>query len=68
MTHLNTLAFVSVPKHSPLNPALVRRNRLIDRLEEQKLLVADPTHILSVVRWFGTHLIFSSGGSGSSDC
>ena len=51
MTHLNTLAFVSIPKHSPLNPVLLRRNRLLDRLEEQKLLVADPTYSPMSKRW-----------------
>jgi hypothetical protein len=51
MTHLNTLAFVSVPKHSPLSPVLARRNRLIDRLEEQKLLAADPTYSPVSKRW-----------------
>ena len=51
MTHLNTLAFVSVPKDSAISPILNRRNRLIDRLEEQKLLAADPTHIPVTKRW-----------------
>ena len=40
MTHLNTLAFVTVPKHSSLSPVIGRRKRLIDRLEEQKRLAA----------------------------
>jgi hypothetical protein len=51
MTHLNTLAFVSVPKHSALSPVLARRNRLIDRLEEQKRLVADPSYNPVSKRW-----------------
>ena len=51
MTHLNTLAFVSVPKHSAISPILHRRNRLIDRLEEQKHLAADPSYNPVSKRW-----------------
>ena len=51
MAHLNTLAFVSVPKHSALSPVLASSNRLIERLEEQKLLAADPTHLPVTKRW-----------------
>jgi hypothetical protein len=51
MTHLNTLAFVTVPKHSALSPVIGRRNRLIDRLEEQKRLAADPSFIPVSKRW-----------------
>ncbi len=51
MAHLNTLAFVSVPKHSALSPTLTRRNRLIERLEEQKRLAADPSYAPVVKRW-----------------
>jgi hypothetical protein len=51
MPHLNTLAFVTVPKHSALSPVIGRRNRLIDRLEEQKRHAADPTYIPVSKRW-----------------
>ena len=51
MTHLNTLAFVHVPKHSALSPILGRRSRLIDRLEEQKRLAADPSYVPVTKRW-----------------
>ncbi len=51
MTHLNTLAFVTVPKHSSLTPVIGRRNRLINRLEEQKRLAADPNFIPVSKRW-----------------
>ena len=51
MTHLNALAFLSVPKYSTLSPVLARRNRLIDRLEEQKRLAADPSYIPVTKRW-----------------
>jgi len=51
MIHLNTLAFVSVPKHSALSPTQIRRQRLIERLEEQKRLAADPAYAPVVERW-----------------
>jgi hypothetical protein len=51
MTQLNALAFVSVPKHSALSPLQVRRNRLIERLEEQKRLSSDPSYAPVVKRW-----------------
>ena len=51
ITHLNTLAFVSVPKHSALSAVLVRLNRLIDRLEEQKRLAADHIYVAVTKRW-----------------
>jgi hypothetical protein len=51
MTHLNTLAFVTVPKHSSLSPVIGRHNRLIDRLEEQKRLAPDPNFIPLSKRW-----------------
>lgn len=51
MAHLNTLAFVSVPKHSALSPTQIRRQRLIERLEEQKRLAADPAYAPVVKRW-----------------
>ena len=51
MTHLNALAFVSVPKHSALSPLQVRRNRLIERLAEQKRLICDPSYAPVVKRW-----------------
>ena len=51
MTHLNTLAFVAVPKNSAFNPILLRRNRLVDRLEEQKLLASNPSYLPVTKRW-----------------
>jgi hypothetical protein len=51
MAHLNTLAFVSVPKHPALSPTQIRRNRLIERLQEQKRLAADPAYAPVVKRW-----------------
>ncbi len=51
MAHLNTLAFVSVPKHSALSPTQIRRQRLIERLEEQRRLAADLSYAPVVGRW-----------------
>ncbi len=51
MTHLNALAFVSVPKSSALNPIQIRRTRLIERLEEQKRLAKDPSFTPVTKRW-----------------
>ena len=44
MIHLNTLAFVSVPKHSALSRTQIRRQRMIECLGEQRRLVADPAY------------------------
>ena len=51
MTYLNTLAFVAVPKNSGLSPTLIRRGRLVERLEEQKRLASDPSYIPVSKRW-----------------
>ena len=44
MAHLKSLTFTVAPQHITRNPKLVRRQRLIDRLEEQQKLVADPAY------------------------
>lgn len=51
MTHLNALKFTTVPKSDVYNPTLKRRRRLVERLEEQKLLVADQSYIPVQKRW-----------------
>ena len=51
MAHLNTLAFVTVPKNSGHSPTLIRRYRLVERLEEQKLLASNPSYIPVTKRW-----------------
>jgi hypothetical protein len=43
MTALKSLTFTTVPKPGA-NPVLDRRAKVIERLEEQKLLLADPTY------------------------
>jgi hypothetical protein len=42
MPVLKSLAFVAVPRIAG-NPTLIRRARLVARLEEQKSLIQDPT-------------------------
>lgn len=51
MAHLASLKFTNLPPKIANNPALIRRKRLVDRLEEQKRLVADPTLIPVTKRW-----------------
>ena len=51
MAHLKSLTFTVAPQQIARNPKLVRRQRLIDRLEEQQKLVADPTFTVLVRRW-----------------
>ena len=41
MAHLKSLTFTVAPRQISRNPKLVRRQRLIDRLEEQQKLVAE---------------------------
>ena len=50
MTHLATLSFTTAPQKS-YDPKQVRRQRLIDRLEDQKRLAADPKFIPVDRRW-----------------
>jgi hypothetical protein len=47
---LKSLSFTAVPKIAG-NPVLVRRAKLIERLDEQKTLLNDPTHTRVVQRW-----------------
>ena len=51
MAHLKSLTFTVAPQQIARNPKLVRRQRLIDRLEEQQKLVADPAFTVLVRRW-----------------
>jgi len=50
MAVLKSLSFTAVPKDGG-SPVLNRRARLIERLEEQKILLNDPSHIRVVQRW-----------------
>lgn len=50
MAHLSSLSFTTAPQKY-YDPKQVRRQRLIERLEEQKRLAADPSFIPVVIRW-----------------
>lgn len=50
MSHLSSLSFTTAPQKT-YDPKRVRRQRLIDRLEEQKRLAADPSFIPVDRRW-----------------
>ena len=51
MAHLKSLTFTVAPQQIARNPKLVRRQRLIDRLEEQQKLATDPSFTVLVRRW-----------------
>jgi hypothetical protein len=51
MAHLKSLTFTVAPQQIGQIPKLVRRQRLIDRLEEQLKLASDPTFTVLVRRW-----------------
>ena len=42
MAHLTSLKFTNLPSKISRYPTLIRCQRLVDRLEEQKRLVGDP--------------------------
>lgn len=50
MSNLKSLSFTSVPKIEN-SPVYYRRNKLIERLEEQKALANDPTHARLTRKW-----------------
>ena len=51
MSYLKTLTLTLAPHQIGRNPKLIRRQRLIERLEEQIKLAADPTFTVLVRRW-----------------
>ena len=51
MAHLTSLKFTNLPTKIFNNPTIIRRQRLVDRLEEQKLLAADQSYIPVQKRW-----------------
>jgi hypothetical protein len=51
MSHLKSLTLTVAPHQIERNPKLLRRQRLIDRLEEQQKFAADPTFTVLVRRW-----------------
>lgn len=50
MALLKSLTFTALPK-AHASPALNRRAKVIARLEEQKLLLADPAYVRVTQRW-----------------
>lgn len=51
MSHLKSLTFAAAPRGMTLDPIQLRRQRLIDRLETQRRLAADPSHAPTAKRW-----------------
>ena len=51
MSHLKSLTFTVAPHQIRQNPRLIRRQRLIDRLEEQRKLASDPGYTVISKRW-----------------
>ena len=51
MSHLKSLTFIPTPPRTPNNPKLYRRQRLLQRLEEQLSLVKNPSYAPVVKRW-----------------
>jgi hypothetical protein len=47
---LKTFVFVTQPKPNS-DPLLIKRERMISRLEDQKKLLADPSFVRTVKRW-----------------
>lgn len=54
MTALKSLTFIQAPPKTPNNPTLFRRERLLQRLEEQLQLAKDPSYAPFVKRWKNT--------------
>jgi hypothetical protein len=51
MNHLKSLTLTLAPHRSERNPKLIRRQRLIERLEEQQKLIGDPNLTVLVRPW-----------------
>jgi hypothetical protein len=50
MPVLKSLSFTALPKTTN-DPVQARRAKFVAKLEEQKLLLQDPTHVRTVQRW-----------------
>lgn len=51
MNTLKSLTFVPAPPKTPHNPTFYRRERLLQRLQEQLLLIKDPSYAPVIKRW-----------------
>ncbi len=52
MPILKSLTFTNVPTRRH-DPVAARRDKLAERLQEQKKLLANPSHVRTVQRWTG---------------
>jgi hypothetical protein len=50
MPVLKSLSFTAIPKTGN-DPVQARRAKFVSKLEEQKLLLKDPNHVQTVLRW-----------------
>jgi hypothetical protein len=51
MNSLKSLTFIPAPPKTPNNPTFFRRERLLQRLQEQLQLVKDASYAPVVKRW-----------------
>ena len=51
MNSLKSLTFVPAPPKTPANPTFHRRERLLQRLQEQLQLLKDPSYAPVIKRW-----------------
>lgn len=51
MSNLKSLTFVAAPRNLPADPVIQRRQRLIQRLEEQQRLAKDANYSVPSKRW-----------------
>jgi hypothetical protein len=51
MSHLKSLTFTVSPQQIARNPKLIRRQKLVDRLEDQLRLAKDPSYAPMIRRW-----------------
>src|SRR6478672_10104474 len=51
MSRTSSTRLHSFPSLSPALPLIIKRERMITRLEDQKKLLADPSYVRTVKRW-----------------
>jgi hypothetical protein len=50
---MKSLQLTTMPARSVHNPVIARRNKIIEKLEEQKALAADPSYVRKSSHWRG---------------
>jgi hypothetical protein len=50
---MKSLTLTTMPARSVHNPVIARRNKIIEKLEEQKALAADPSYVRKSSHWRG---------------